>query len=60
MTEEYVEELIQKYADGTASEEEILQLRKWYNAAEINEVRWPAAKPGEEQEVYNAKIVLNK
>ena len=53
MTEEYVEELIQKYADGTASEEEILQLMKWYRVAEINEVKWPATKPGEKQEVYN-------
>jgi len=53
MTEEYVEELIQKYADGTASEEEILLLMKWYTAAEIDEVKWPATKPGEEQEVYN-------
>ena len=53
MTEEYVEELIQKYADGIASEEEIMQLMKWYHATEINEVKWAAAKPGEEQEVYN-------
>src|SRR5687768_16793085 len=56
MTEEYVEELIQKYAEGTASKEEILKLMKWYNAAEINEVKWPATKPGEEQEVYNRML----
>src|SRR5688500_12403058 len=56
MTEEYVEELIQKYAEGTASEEEKLKLMKWYNAAEINEVKWPATKPGEDQEVYNRML----
>ena len=56
MTEEYVEELIQKYAEGTASEEEILKLMKWHNAAEINEVKWPTTKPGEEQEVYNRML----
>lgn len=53
MTEEYVEELIQKYGDGTASEEEILQLMNWYHAAEINEVKWPDTKPGEKLRVYN-------
>ena len=56
MSEEYVEELIQKYAEGTASKEEILQLMKWYSAAEINEVKWPATKPGEDQEVYNRML----
>src|SRR5215203_3116430 len=56
MTEEYIEHLVQKYADGIASDEEISQLMQWYNAAEINEVKWPAATPGEEQEVYNRML----
>jgi transmembrane sensor len=40
MTEEYVEELIQKYADGTASEVEIGQLMIWYRTSMIDEVPW--------------------
>src|SRR5215203_5038925 len=56
MTEEYVEHLVQKYADGIASDEQISQLMQWYSATKVNEVKWPAAKPGEEQEVYNRML----
>ncbi len=56
MTEEYVEELIQKYADGIATEKEARQLMHWYSAASITDVQWPSAQPGESQEVYHRML----
>jgi transmembrane sensor len=56
MTEEYLEELIWKYAHDTASEEEVAQLMNWYRNANIGEVHWPAADPGEKQHVYNKML----
>ncbi|MCU7550680.1 FecR domain-containing protein [Chitinophagaceae bacterium LB-8] len=56
MTEQYIEELIQKYADGTATEEEILKLMKWYHAAPIGDVLWHTTDPGEQQHVYNRML----
>lgn len=53
MTEEYLEELIQKYAEGTASEKETRQLVNWYRSSFVNEVKWPATSTGEKKEVYN-------
>jgi ferric-dicitrate binding protein FerR (iron transport regulator) len=56
MTEEYLEELIQKYADETASEEEIHQLMNWYRSFPVNDVQWPSATPGEKKKVYNKML----
>lgn len=49
MTEEQLESLIQKYAEGTASEEDIRQLMQWYRSSPINEVRWPSGNANEKQ-----------
>ena len=61
MTEQYVEELIQKYTEGTASEDEVQKLMDWYRSAHIGEVQWPASDPEEKDKVYNRMLQrLNK
>ena len=52
MTEQKLEELIEKYADETATEEERRQLMAWYGVTSINEVQWP----GEKEEVYQRML----
>jgi ferric-dicitrate binding protein FerR (iron transport regulator) len=56
MTEQYLEELIQKYAHGTATAEEVRQLMEWYHNANIGAVHWPAGDAGEEKQVYNRML----
>jgi transmembrane sensor len=56
MTEQYLEELIQKYAYDTATEEEVEQLMNWYHGANIGEVHWPANGADEKQQVYNRML----
>jgi transmembrane sensor len=56
MTGKYVEELIQKYTEGTASEEEIQKLMNWYDAAPIGDVQWHASDPDEKKNVYNRML----
>jgi transmembrane sensor len=51
MTEEYVEELIRKYAEGTATADEIQKLMRWYRLTPINDVEWPSATTTEKEEV---------
>lgn len=56
MTEQYLEELIQKYADGVASQEEIQKLMNWYHSSSIGDVQWYARDPKEEHNVYNRML----
>jgi transmembrane sensor len=56
MTEKYVEELIQKYAEGTASKEEIQKLMNWYNLSPIGDVHWHVTDPEEKKKVYNRML----
>lgn len=51
MPEQYIEELIQKYTDGTASNEEVQALMHWYRSASIEEVPWPAADSSAKQDI---------
>src|SRR5688572_23808083 len=55
MTESNLEELIQKYADGTASEEEIRQLRNWYRTS-IDKIEWPSKVISEKQKVHHRML----
>ncbi|GGA96105.1 FecR family protein [Puia dinghuensis] len=41
MTQDRLDELIDKYAFGTISPEELLELLDWYHSAEIGTVEWP-------------------
>lgn len=56
MTEQYVEELIQKYADGNASELEIGQLMTWYNSAVIGNVSWTISDEKEKALLYDRML----
>jgi transmembrane sensor len=56
MTEQYIEELIQKYADGSASDEEIKILTDWYRKAPPAEVVWPSSDADEKEKVYNRML----
>lgn len=47
MTGQYIEELIQKYAQGTATKAEVEQLMSWYRSAVISDVEWPSARSNE-------------
>ena len=51
MTEQDIEALVQKYADGTATAEEVQQLMEWYRAAPMSPVIWPAAETAVREKV---------
>lgn len=63
MTEQSIEELIQKYADGTSTEGEVQRLMNWYHGASIGEVEWRSEAPNERallferilQRIHNGK-----
>src|SRR4051812_7116247 len=56
MTEQYVEELVQKYADGTATPEEVQQLMNWYRAAPVGDVAWPTVDAQESDKVFQRML----
>jgi ferric-dicitrate binding protein FerR (iron transport regulator) len=56
MSEEYVQELIEKYARGIATEDEIRALREWYRSAPVSEVPWPADSPGEGAKLHKRML----
>lgn len=56
MTEQYIEELIRKYAQGTATTEEVQQLTDWYSSSPIGEVQWPSVGISE-KEVVSRRIL---
>ena len=55
MTEQNIEELIQKYASGTAREEEIQKLMDWYRDS-LGEAHWVSADPAERLKVQNRML----
>ena len=55
MTEQYIEEIIQKYASGTAREEEIQKLMDWYRDSP-DKVHWASPDPAEKQKVYDRML----
>lgn len=52
MSEDYLAQLIQKYAAGKASAEEVQELFSWYRTRSPGEVQWPEKK----EEVYNRML----
>ena len=50
MTVDNIEQLIQKYSDGTAREEEIRQLMNWYRDS-LGEIHWSSSDPAEKKKV---------
>jgi ferric-dicitrate binding protein FerR (iron transport regulator) len=52
MTEQYIQELIRKYAEGVASDEEIKRLMEWYRLSNVEEVQWPSSNALEKDSVY--------
>jgi transmembrane sensor len=56
MNEQYIEALVQKYAEGTATNEEVQQLMDWYHAASVEEVAWPTAHAKEKDDVYHRML----
>lgn len=51
MTEQYIEELISKYAKGEASDGEVKKLMDWYKSFQIEEVYWPSSQYSEKEAV---------
>jgi ferric-dicitrate binding protein FerR (iron transport regulator) len=49
MTEQYIEELIAKYANGQASDEEIQKLHDWYRSFHVTEVPWSSSQSSEKE-----------
>ena len=59
MTEQYIEELIRKYAEGSASPGEIQKLMEWYSLSHPGEVQWPIEDPSE-KEVVSKRMLRSK
>lgn len=59
MDQDRLDELIDKYASGTISPEELKELLDWYHShsAEIGTVEWPAANP-QEKDQLKARMLL--
>jgi len=51
-----IDELIEKYAAGTASPEELQQLLDWYRSADIGIVEWPAQSPDEKEKLQQRML----
>ena len=58
MTEEYLQELITRYAEGKASPEEARILTDWYRSSINKEVQWPSAARDEKDQVYNRVLSI--
>jgi transmembrane sensor len=56
MTEQTIDDLIRKYAEGTASPEEVERLMTWYRSAPQGEVPWPATATDEKEAVYSRML----
>jgi transmembrane sensor len=56
MTDHQAEELIRKYAEQTASPEEVRQLMDWYQLAPVQETPWPSTHPDEKQQVNHRML----
>ena len=55
MTEQNIEELIRKYSNGIAREDEIQKLMDWYRDS-LSELHWVSSDPGEKQKVYDRML----
>ena len=55
MTEEYIEELIRKYSNGEAREDEVRKLMEWYRDSP-KEMQWLSSDPEEKQKVHDRII----
>jgi transmembrane sensor len=55
MTEQQIEELIQKYANGTADKEETRKLMDWYQHA-FRETEWLSPDPQEKEKVHDRML----
>jgi transmembrane sensor len=53
MTEQYIESLVQKYAEGLATQEEVKGLMDWYQGAIIGEVSWQVEDGTDKEKVYH-------
>lgn len=56
MTEQYLEDLIQKYAAGTATDEEIKLLTDWYRGTAPANVPWRSTNRNERQQIYSRML----
>jgi ferric-dicitrate binding protein FerR (iron transport regulator) len=56
MTEQYIEELIRKYAEGIASADETQKLMEWYSSSIKGEVQWPSVQVSE-KEIVSQRIL---
>ena len=56
MTEQQIEALVKKYAEGSATTEEVQQLMDWYRIASVEEVVWPADYVNEKELVYRRML----
>jgi len=56
MTEQQIEELVQKYADSTATPEEVQELMDWYRKPTVGEVVWPSDNAAERDRVYQRML----
>ncbi|MBS1605359.1 MAG: DUF4974 domain-containing protein [Bacteroidetes bacterium] len=57
MNQDRLDELIDKYAFGTISPEELRELLDWYHSAEITSVEWPIEEP-EEQDHLQQRMLM--
>jgi len=57
MNQDRLDELIDKYAFGTISPEELQELLDWYHDAEITTVEWPTEVP-EEQDHLQERMLM--
>ena len=57
MNQERLDELIDKYAFGTISAEELQELLDWYRSAEIVTVEWPAEEPREKDHLHERMLL---
>ena len=58
MDQDRLDELIDKYADGTINPEELQELLDWYRSAEIATVEWPADKLDEDKDRLKHRMLL--
>jgi len=56
MDQTRLDRLIEKYADGTATPEELEELFDWYRSASIETVEWPAESPDEKEQLQNRML----
>jgi len=56
MDETRLDQLIEKYADGTATPEELEELFNWYRSADIQTVEWPADHADEKEQLQDRML----